>query len=226
MSIEETPFLFFMVAQPHSLLETLINDLEKYLEACPQYIISSETSKDSHLDISGQHFHIATRMTEKQYDSFRKTILVKKYSLRGQAKNGLPRQYGKVLKVRDETKFLQYTLKDKNYISKNINLKQIQEWIDASYPRQDKFDFMKELTIHLQQNRYRYIKSFSETQDTSIQLHILEEMVLEFHINHPYNIKQNKTLCLSRLRYYVNNYLQFNEKQYLNILLNYLKNSF
>lgn len=218
-------YVFFFVAVRHSQKEQVIEDLEQYIDPSSSYIIALEISKHSHQDISGEHFHFAIKdMTDKQYDAYRKTILVKKYQLRGQAKDGLSRQYGRTKKVRDETKFLAYTVKDNNYICKNIFLHNIQEYIDASYPRNDKFDFTKDLFVHLQKMPNLYIKTYTGTAHSTIDFYPLEKEVLDFHMKHPYNIKSNKILLLNKLRYYVLSYLQTFHIHFVDCILSYLHN--
>jgi len=139
----------FMAAIAHDQSANFVNYLEKYIDPMSPYVIGLETAKDSHQDTSGQHFHICCNMTDKQYDSFRNTILVNHYKLRGQARDGRPRQYGSVRNVRDKTKMLQYTVKDQNIIYKNFSLEHIQELIDSSYHRPSKRDIRKEILKYL-----------------------------------------------------------------------------
>ena len=108
--------IFFMVALAHSEIEDFKNNLLQYIDVSGRYLIGMETAPDSHSATGGQHLHIAADMDAKQYDSFRKTILVKKYKLQGQAKDGHARQYGIVRKVRDEMKMMSYSCKDKTFV--------------------------------------------------------------------------------------------------------------
>lgn len=139
----------FMCALYHDQSANFVSYLEKYIDPISPYVIGLETSKDTHQDTSGQHYHICCNMTDKQYDSFRNAILVKHYGLRGQARDGKPRQYGSVRNIRDATKMLQYTVKDQNIIYKNFPLEKIQELIQASYHRPEKRDLHKEVTNFL-----------------------------------------------------------------------------
>jgi len=169
----------FMCALSHDQSANLVNYLEKYIDPMSPYIIGLETAKDTHQDTSGQHYHVCCNMTDKQYDSFRNTILVKHYNLRGQAKEGKPRQYGSVRNVRDKTKMLQYTVKDKNIIYKNFTLEHIQELIESSYHRPDKRDLRKEILQYLGEN-YSYIHEFEESH---FQFTRIEKTILNYIVN-------------------------------------------
>lgn len=142
-------YIFFMSAIAHSEIDNVEKMLQKYIDASACYIIAMETSKTAHMETKGQHLHFAVQMDDKQYDAFRHTCFNNTYKLRGRAINGAPRQYGKVKQVKDETKFLQYTVKDKNIIYKNIDLKTIQQYISNSYKKVDKVDMVQELMEHL-----------------------------------------------------------------------------
>jgi len=211
-----------MIALKHEHLEDLTKYLESYLDISAGYVIAMETAKAGvHVDTEGQHFHVCADMDQKQYDSFRKTILVKKYQLRGQAKKDLPRQYGCIRDVRSESKFLSYTVKDKNIIFKNIDIKIIQNAIENSYKKEDKKDLTDELMKYLIKCRNQFIITFSENEGSDINPYKIEELVLYYFMENT-----DKVLCLSRLQYYTNLYLQQNEpnrKIYLETIINYLK---
>lgn len=207
-------------------LQTIQKTLETYIDASAGYVIACETASRTHQDTSGQHMHFAVEMEDKQYDAFRKTVLVKQYNLRGQAKNGQPRQYGRIKDIRSETKFLAYTVKDKNIVYKNISLDVIQKALDDSYKKEDKKDFQTTLMEYLLQpcNQNQIVKIFSENQGFRVDIHKLEILILKYHID---NV--DKPLCLSRLRYYTNLYLQkhnklVNTNEDLERILEYLKN--
>lgn len=142
-------YIFFMSAIAHSEIDNVEKMLQKYIDASASYIIAMETSKTAHTETKGEHLHFAVQMDDKQYDAFRHTCFNNTYKLRGRAINGAPRQYGKVKQIKDETKFLQYTVKDKNIIFKNIDLKTIQQYIANSYKKVDKGDMVQELMEHL-----------------------------------------------------------------------------
>lgn len=139
----------FMVALSHQEISIFENHLRDYIDTSANYVIGLETAKDSHQDTSGQHYHVCVDMEEKQYDAFRKHILVNKYKLAGQAKLGHPRQYGRIRKLRDYTKMLCYTVKDTNVVFRGYSLETIQELIEKSYPRPERLDIVGEILKEL-----------------------------------------------------------------------------
>jgi len=222
-------FTFFFIAYPHGYETDVISDLEHYIDVSQGYIIGLETSKTAHRDISGEHYHFAVQdMTDSQYDAYRKTILVKKYQLRGQASTAGSRQYGRIKKVRSEFRFLAYTLKDNNYRLRGIYLHNLQEYIEAAFPRNDKFDFVLDLHSHLQERQHRYIGyadgCLEDKICSRIDFYKLENMILDYHMEHPYNKKNDKTLLLNKLRFYVLQYLQKYHKLYASCIFQYLHN--
>lgn len=204
---------FFMAAAPHSV--AFHTDLEGYLDASAAYIVAKEVSKTSHKETNGEHFHVAADMSDKQYDSFRNTILKKKYNLRGKATKDKPRQYGIVKDVRDETKFLHYTVKSQNIIYRNIDLKTIQDYISKSYIKEEKKDFQQMLLEHLLFYPPDYFLQELRTQNLKlgdnpevewneiISVDKIQVEIVEFNM-----LKGSKPLCRSRLQFYTNLFLQ------------------
>lgn len=144
---------FFFMALPLSRMHELFDDLKKYVDSNGRVVLAGETSKDAHQETNGEHFHIAIDMNDNQYKAFYKTIIQTKYGLKGRATaGGTGRQYGLVKpdKVRDETKFLQYTVKNKNILYENIDLKTIQELITSSYIKEERKSKIDTLMEYLQ----------------------------------------------------------------------------
>lgn len=196
-------YKFFMSAIEHKEIEKVQIMLEKYIDASASYIISMETSKTAHKETKGQHMHYAVQMDDKQYDAFRHTCFNNTYKLRGRAVDGQPRQYGKIKQVRDESKFLSYTVKDKNIIYKNIDLKTIQEYICKSYERVDKKDFVQALTDHLSSKAfYRDI----ETMQDNIAIDHIELEILK------YSMQNNKAVTKSYIKHITSTFLQLHLK--------------
>lgn len=213
--------IFFLIALEHSEIHNLQKSIKQYLDISAGYVIAMETAKGVHSESNGQHFHICAQMTEKQYDSFRKSILVRKYQLRGQAKKDLPRQYGKIKDVRDETKFLAYTVKDKNIIYENIDTDIIKKALEQSYTKPNKKSFEEELMEHLKSKRNVFIQIFSENGGTDINPYKIEELILIYCMHNT-----DKVVSLSKMQYYTNLYLQQYEPdkmKYLDTIINYLK---
>jgi hypothetical protein len=95
----------FMGHIAHTEFEYLDEQMKKF-EA--PYVISAEVGKY-------EHFHFLTKITNKQYHNFCKRVFKDRYKLLGRATKNKPRQYGKVKDIKDLSRMMAYTLKDKNY---------------------------------------------------------------------------------------------------------------
>ena len=171
--------LGFMVVAPHDLSTNLINDLKSYLDPDAFLLVGFETC-DKHEETQGQHYHFCVNpMTDQQYDKFRKTILVNKMKLSGQAKNGRPRQYGKIKNIRSETQLMNYTVKSKNIYYENIDLKTIQECISNSYekPKTPK-DFVSDLMVYLNEHSESF---YIPGIEVPLQYSLIELAILEYY---------------------------------------------
>lgn len=211
-----------MAAAPHTV--DFSKDLEIYLDLSAAYIVAKETVKDKHQETNGEHFHVAAEMSDKQYDSYRNTILKKKYQLRGKACNGLPRQYGVVKNVRDETKFLGYTVKHKNIEYRNISLDEIKQHISNSYVKEEKRTYQEDLMAYLVQNVNQTLylgirrppthdyfipqstdeEEEEEEEQYTINVSKIQLDILTYHMEHAV-----KALSRSQIVYYTNLFLQF-----------------
>ncbi len=111
----------FMAHIAHTEIEYLKSEMGK-LKA--PYVMAAETS-------GYEHFHFLAKITKKQYHAFTKKVFIDKYKLHGRwykTKDGKnhPRQYGKVKKeIRDLSKMMSYTLKDKNFFT-NMKVNEIE----------------------------------------------------------------------------------------------------
>lgn len=199
----------FFVALPHALQNEFVKDIESYLDENARYIISMEIANDKHVETKGEHFHFVGDMTDKQYDTFRKTILVKKYKRQGVARNGVGRQYGKIGKIRDETKLMQYTCKDNNIIYKGIDLKTIQELISSSYKKEERQFPLKELMEHLKTNSNNYYINDVDNgwiHDSTCEFYKIEFDIIQFYID---NSTCEKTLTKSQIKSITTKYLMY-----------------
>ena len=80
-----------------------------------KWILGRETAKDgSHQSTDGEHVHVLAQMTKKQYESLNKNIK-DKFKLNGVARDGSPKQYGKVKQIRSIDRMAAYIIKDGNY---------------------------------------------------------------------------------------------------------------
>ncbi len=130
--------LAFFGAISHSQIDYLHEVLQEY--SIGEYVICGETTTDSHKETSGQHFHFVVQMSLKDYHKFSKRIFIDKYNLRGVAKKGLPRQYGKVKVIENLSKMKAYTVKggDKALIRSNLSETELDALILESFQNEEK----------------------------------------------------------------------------------------
>jgi hypothetical protein len=195
----------FYIALPHNKSIILNEDIMHYLSAIEpderKLLIYKEVSKTAHQDISGQHFHVLVSWNDKTYDTFRKTILIKKYGLRGQSKDGLPRQYGRVTKIRDPLRMAAYTAKGGDPVAQEgYTNEDITKFNEISFIKEEKKTFIEDLMEHLMEERHRFIDPSGEIL---IKIIILQTIILKYHID-----KQDKPLSRPKLEYYTNHYIQ------------------
>lgn len=191
----------FLVVAPHDISNQLINDIETYLDPSASLLVGLETANGVHKQTNGEHYHVVTEMTDKQYDTFRKTILVNKMKLSGQATNGNSRQYGKLKNIRDQTKILQYTCKDKHIYYRNIDLQTIQDAINNSYKKEDRKDFIQQIMDYLGEKDYTN-SGIEDLDITKIEINIIKYYI---------ETKQQKPISKSTLRSLTTRYLMYHE---------------
>ena len=81
-----------------------------------QYLLTGEIATGSHKHSDGEHIHCYWRVpndTDTGYDAIRNAVK-RKFKLVGKATDGVGRQYGKILKLRDAEKLKIYMLKEQN----------------------------------------------------------------------------------------------------------------
>jgi hypothetical protein len=189
-----------------------------------RYIISMEVVKDKHVETKGEHFHFVGDMSDKQYDTFRKTIIVKKHNRQGIARNGIGRQYGKIGKIRDETKLMTYTCKDKNLIFKNIDLKTVQQYIQESYKKEEReFPFKQLMETLKSQSRSFYACKYDNDkleQVNAVMYDRIEFAIIQFYLD---NSTAEKTITKSQIKNITTKFLMYYTHQ-LNIsdIYNYI----
>lgn len=80
-----------------------------------KWILAREVAKDgSHHSTDGEHVHVFAQITKQQYESLNKNIK-DKFKLRGQPRDGIGKQYGKVRQIRSIDRMAAYCIKDENY---------------------------------------------------------------------------------------------------------------
>lgn len=77
-----------------------------------EYLVVKETSENSHKLTNGEHYHFLVQMKNEDYIRYRKRVFLDHFKLRGKAKNGLGRQYGKVNYLKDPDRMAIYMCKD------------------------------------------------------------------------------------------------------------------
>lgn len=191
----------FYVALKHSEADTLWEALCTYTPDPRQLILATETSNKSHLDISGQHFHIFAEWENNTYEAFKKTIMQSKYNLRGQATENQSRQWGRVRNIREPDKMVAYTIKHKNYRHKNLDPEYLKECEAISFVKEDRKSNIEICLEHLVKVNQLNYKTLGETE--TLHIYKFEEQVVEFWIQ---NIK-DKVICKSTLQHIVLRFL-------------------
>lgn len=187
---------FFFLVIKHSEKDSIWEYLQNYLHPDARVILAWETSPSAHKETEGEHFHIAADMSDNTYEAFKKTIILKQYKLRGQARDGIGRQYGLISekKLRDETKFMSYTIKNNNYYSKNIDLETLQQLYSNSYIKEDKKTEEQMVMEYVLANDCADHREY-------IQIEPIELLVVTYYM------QNGKRICKSRLKMLVTEYL-------------------
>lgn len=211
----------FFCAIPHDQSSNLIKYIDQYItDASASYLISMETSTNTHLETQGQHFHICIKSSTFNYDTFRNSILKNKFNLQGQAKNNIGRQYGKVKNIRDETKLLTYCCKENNnnIISKNMDLKTIQEYIEKSFKKESHLTLFEKLMKHLADIPYKQV-----TIEFYCYYAALEDATIDYYIDN--NV--GKSLTKNHMRSLVTSFLMYHSeiaKKHRYLIHRYIRN--
>lgn len=92
-----------------------------------------------------EHFHFLVEMKEEDYTRYRKRVFIDKLKLKGQARDGKGRQYGKVKEIEDFEKMLSYTIKDEQFRT-NLEQEQIDNALDKSF-KKEKPKLLKEKMV-------------------------------------------------------------------------------
>ncbi len=191
----------FFLAIPHSEAHILWEALCKYTPDPNQLVLATETSKKSHRDISGQHFHVFAEWDDLTYNAFKRTVMINKYKLRGQSKDDLARQFGRVRDIRDHDRMIAYTIKDKNYKYKNIDEEFIKYAETISFKKEDRKTNVELCLEYLTMINKPHLPDF-KNQDT-LAIYKFEELVLEYWIE---NIKE-KVIAKTTLHHIIVRYL-------------------
>lgn len=201
---------FYFIAYPHTQRETVVKDLEKYLDISQSYIISMETSLKSHKDFSGEHYHFAVE-DFAQYNNYCKNILIRKYQLKGKAiKDGHGNQYGKVRKVRDQELFLQYIVKEENInniIFRKIDLKTIQEYMRRSYKKEDRQSFQQQVISHLIINMCSFQQPHHQSRYSFCNFETIEKCIIQYIVDN--GAESQMTATKSKIKHITSQFLLY-----------------
>lgn len=127
----------FMLHQGENSFNTtdILNELKQYA-SFSNYIIAVELEPYT-------HYHIICDISINDYNAFIAKVVKKKWNLRGRAKHGQPKQYGKITDIKKPCQMIAYTLKQGAYIS-NLEDIILNPFKDMSYTK-DKRGEDKEL---------------------------------------------------------------------------------
>ena len=115
-------------------------------------------------DTPYHHYHFCVEMTEEQYANFRSTVFIKKFKLKGQARDGKAREYGLIHNIKDIEKMKAYTIKEGNYRTNLSDVQELEQILENSFSKKEKVDKEKEILKQL------HIQSIEEMRVNAIRL--------------------------------------------------------
>jgi len=193
----QNPIMCFYAIQ-HQFKDKFMEIIKKYCNKC--FIVALEKARNTHKETNGEHLQCIFDMEETTYGNMNKA-LIKEFNLRGQARNGLGRQYGKITKdkINDIELACIYTTKEGNVIS-NIEQEQIKEWYEKSYMKKKIFNI---------KNLLEYLDSFHYYQDErefyfSDYLEKIKEHIIEYHLDYKIELPR-RNIFYDYIRYYLSN---------------------
>lgn len=190
----EKNYQFWFVAIRHDEVVQYTKQLEKYLDPSASYIIAKETAVGVHRTTNGQHIHVAAELDLSTYNRFHKNIHVEQMRLRRKANADGGKQVGRVRNVRDELKMLSYTCKNENILYKNVELKQIQEYIEKSFPKAEDWDTQV----------MNYIKENMHNNDYDK----IEDLIIDYYVQY----SKKRSLTRHKIKSYITKYLMYETK--------------
>lgn len=109
--LKQDDWIMCMFAIKHSEEGYLREQIMAHKKPEGHYMVSKETAVGSHKATDGEHFHVLVQMSDDAYHNM-STNIKRKYKLCGKAKDGEPRQYGKMNKIKCIMDAISYTGKD------------------------------------------------------------------------------------------------------------------
>lgn len=214
----EIGYIAFMCACYHINYNYLEDTLKEYNIGL--YLMAAETTSDSHKETNGEHFHFLVQMSDTDYHKYAKRCFKDKLKLRGQARDGNPRQYGKVKKIEDIERMAAYTIKQGN-IRTNMTESQLETYKKITFTTKDEMAYEDELYEYLSHtaihdNHSPYVGQ-KLTSYNGIALY-----VVKFVRKHKKKIYFNRNKLDKYVRYYQTYYLnqeELSDECFLNQLI-------
>lgn len=191
----QNPIMCFYAIQ-HQFKDKFMEIFKKYCTKC--FIVALEKSKNTHKETNGEHFQCIIDMEETTYGNMNKA-LIKEFSLRGKAENGLPKQYGKITKdkINDIEQACIYTTKEGNVIS-NIDKYQIQQWYEKSFVKKRIF-YIGKLVEYL--DTFHYYQNESEFYFSDM-LEKIKEQIIQYYLDYKIELPR-RNVFYDHIRYYL-----------------------
>lgn len=215
--VKELEYIAFMCATYHINYDYLEQTLKEYNIGL--YLMASEVTQDAHKETNGEHFHFLVQMTDADYHKYAKRCFKDKLKLRGQARDGNPRQYGRVKKIEDIQRMGAYTIKQGN-IRTNMTEQQLETYKKITFTTKDEMAYEDEMYEYLVNNAIHDSHSpYIGQKLTSYQGIAL--YVVKFIRSHKKKIYFNRNKLDKYVRYYQAYYLkqELTDEAFLNQLL-------
>lgn len=201
--VKKPEYIAFMCALHHINLDYLEDTLKEY--DIGLYLIGAEVTPNSHKETQGQHFHFLVQMSDADYHKYSKRVFKDKFKLRGVAKDGNPRQYGRVKRIEDLERMAAYTIKDGN-IRTNMSQKQLDTYKAITFKAKEQFTFEDEL--------YQYLIDNSINPDTGNKIISFQQIAVQVvHFIRNYKVKQY--INRNKIDRYVRFYQMYHLKDHL-----------
>lgn len=213
----------------HKFKQDLVEMMTDY--GIEKYIIALEKvdGKKTHIATQGEHIHFVIYTDPKNFKRFKET-LKNKYELSG--KNGKTGRYAGWInkdKVKDEHKFMSYTMKDGNVVWKGFEEDEIRKLQGESYQKKD--TIIDELMTHLKKYRPElrkeqqgtYLNKYKEpVYQDKYDLQKVEIEILKF------SMERDRKICKSQIKNLTLTYLQLHMEdrfQALDTIYHYCMNN-
>lgn len=159
------PFIAFMVRLPHNRLEDIATLIERHGGPATRWLLAKEKDKEDR-----EHFHGIVFMTDEEYDKVQRHFR-EVWNLKGQARKGQTKEYGRIRKIKDRNKMLAYTIKDSNVHASSTWDIDLEPYLELSYqkPQEDKKQLrekrLKDKLLEYHKNEVRISTSNIEMMD-------------------------------------------------------------